>query len=1108
MSELTPNSQSNTQSFERFVALSNGAFWQAKKDVDDRKVSEGEILMIAQIDDVDGSPHTIHVRLHPSKTTSYAITVKFLVDEFVNTFEFVSNEVAEASRKRDIEAIQQRIQDEQNEMQQAYSNPKLLDALVDKEMPKEVKKSEAQLPVKLETFDADIVNAVKTQNLAALMSKGLTEKGVEQIRSGLEDQKEIALRRSKWIEMRTRRLTQISSEMTPFFEEKAALPLAMSKDMMDHVEDLMKGIGNLNLYVLKDVDIEQIKEGASAPDNEKLTVTQRVLFMDEEMAVWAEVDDSFDFKDRDLFCQALSENEGLVEQIFPTKRCVVTVAATRHNHEYEGYSPRTRAEMMRENARQFLLVRDGKNLFLVLSPDLFHNYSRSTFPTTDETESVFKGFDGRNITYRDLDYTQKLAQHDRIALGYKRLLILLCGLDHNKQLFGKFYEGEPSLEFVSMDFQEKYFNFIHDLDGQGMLASYRPESVKAWAKKMNEEISFGSRILLQWRDVLNVDNCPAAFERENRWNASSEGRRYMQYKPTGGDVLYGVVNKRGGGMSMKIEVSGERQSDYSTRTFDANLDLSLGLISADVFSILCVDRLNPKDAKWYLHDRPSRELNVSGIRMLKRALKLAESLRAEESEVRTELESAINESGLFDDGEELERIIDHAIAKWRCANPKADIGSLLENKKSFNLLCDQVFFLSGKGKDPKDDILASEEKLGRQVLRISLLPNGKYVAYSTPLSSERDDRAYKFTWVAKTPYKLLKDGAKAGSVSFVHLSKVNNAETIVYESEKAAEFTSITNFPFDTVKKKLNFLDNIEVANEQMKEIVRIREENDVEAMRDWIAKFDKERNKLTYEVKRSKGVSEPHIDLVLGASVRNDRPVFIGISTALSDCIAWMVAGNKEVEREFLYVYADIYLHKDKAKERLLKDYSCYEGKSLFNCLRLEYGPSVREGLYAPRSNDFSYYVNEVEGANYSIARRLESFNEGNANLWLLDKDLDELDEYLGTTKPEGYEPVIVVKNGFIRDESIDVFSFSEERWESFRRISGTVVLDNIDKVHANYGTKGYQTTDKSFAEGEDDFVSVTLKLSEVAAREVRGEKALASFVYKEVGRQKGIVI
>lgn len=49
-----------------------------------------------------------------------------------------------------------------------------------------------------------------------------------------------------------------------------------------------------------------------------------------------------------------------------------------------------------------------------------------------------------------------------MALHYKRFLVLMAGLDHRLDLFGKFHNMPQSMAFISSDFQAKFMNFIHD----------------------------------------------------------------------------------------------------------------------------------------------------------------------------------------------------------------------------------------------------------------------------------------------------------------------------------------------------------------------------------------------------------------------------------------------------------------------------------------------------------------------------------------------------------------------------------------------------------------------------------------------------------------------
>ncbi len=100
-----------------------------------------------------------------------------------------------------------------------------------------------------------------------------------------------------------------------------------------------------------------------------------------------------------------------------------------------------------------------------------------------------------------------------MALHYKRFLILCCGLDQRERLFGEFYDRSSNINFISMDFQEKYCRFIHDADGTGLLsdpeADTRP-SLESYIKQANQHLRSGSRVFCEWRQVVNPVTAPGA----------------------------------------------------------------------------------------------------------------------------------------------------------------------------------------------------------------------------------------------------------------------------------------------------------------------------------------------------------------------------------------------------------------------------------------------------------------------------------------------------------------------------------------------------------------------------------------------------------------------
>nr|UGK56752.1 hypothetical protein [Escherichia coli] len=73
------------------------------------------------------------------------------------------------------------------------------------------------------------------------------------------------------------------------------------------------------------------------------------------------------------------------------------------------------------------------------------------FPSEDEQQGHFRGFDGTTIKFEDVAYTDRLKAHDLMALHYRRLLIMLFGLDQRLALFGQFYPQHEKGEFLESE---------------------------------------------------------------------------------------------------------------------------------------------------------------------------------------------------------------------------------------------------------------------------------------------------------------------------------------------------------------------------------------------------------------------------------------------------------------------------------------------------------------------------------------------------------------------------------------------------------------------------------------------------------------------------------
>lgn len=518
----------HVERLEQFVSLEPGRYWRVIKAINDFPV--GRVLLLENVRYVDTAPHTVEVLRHPSEVTpgrSRFSSNQFLVADFLAHFEFEPD--GEKIRKQELAAVQSKIQHLQENLKEVSQNKNLMDTLVCEKLSACSTARPHQLAIpSLEALSPDSV--VVLQETA------------DQLVAQTKAQAEI-------LQEKTKEIIAAIKELAPFFEEKAQASLAKVAEDIKFAQKLQSGCRSLDLYIGNGVDIEQIAEGEGAPYGEHLAVLQRKLMMDEELSLFMDISERFDVSSMALFDKALRENEALADQIFTTKRAVCVMATTRRFLHYSE-DARTNSRLNQDNRVVFLLIRNGGNIYRVYSSVESHLGTNRLFPSKDEQDQIFRGRNGESITYDDIRFTDSLDKHESFALHYKRFLLLMAGLDHFKQLFGDFYPR--SVNFMSMDFQERYMRFVHDDDGLGLLSDGNRESVRDFLEKNNRHITAGrggSRIIVDLERLISPKSAPGAYGRERYF----QGKMYQDrfFMP---ETRYGFFSVREMDGRMYIEV--------------------------------------------------------------------------------------------------------------------------------------------------------------------------------------------------------------------------------------------------------------------------------------------------------------------------------------------------------------------------------------------------------------------------------------------------------------------------------------------------------------------------------------------------------------------------
>lgn len=273
------------------------------------------------------------------------------------------------------------------------------------------------------------------------------------------------------------------------------------QEMKEKVQNIVKVITILNLYTGATVDLHQITKGATAGPDVRLTLRQRILYMDEELCV--HLDHEADYTDVPAFFEWLSQ-KGNRDIIVPEEKCIVALKPKRFSMSYRSGDPVYDYARNMWNKHTYIVIRNGDNLWWAESDDL--ELWDCAFPHSDYQDEAMKHL-GKDT------YEAKRSRLEMENINYRttKYMMFIQGLvDQQPQLFGA-QKGRVNLMKLS---GVTLVRDDEDLIGTG---------IKPWAefkKEKNALIRRGTRILYiaghKFRDGAN----------SRAWNSGGEPMGY------------------------------------------------------------------------------------------------------------------------------------------------------------------------------------------------------------------------------------------------------------------------------------------------------------------------------------------------------------------------------------------------------------------------------------------------------------------------------------------------------------------------------------------------------------------------------------------------------
>lgn len=680
---------------EDVILPQGGQYWiyNPKEDDDREWPVRGQAYLIKQVHIIDGDIHSLETAHHPSSDRG---GLRISIDEFLDKFEYTSQ--GDTIRAAEIEEVTTSI----SELQRL-----LADHTREAAGPPQDAGSAM--------LSGPRVNSPDTVNALVTSGKSVAEmtQGIEARRQKMIDVSERITDTAKSIETETKKLAR-------FYQEKAGAALASVNDVLLQAEHLKKGITTLGLFAGDGVEVNLLRDGKPA-SGEKLTLRQLKLHLDEELVCHIDDEGGADYTAITDLGTLFDRDPDLLDRMIPEKLGIVLLKFRRRDKEYNFSWARginsDVADMLASieenqlNKEQVLLVRNGEKVWEVRALDALQNIPR-LFPRERDLDEVyrqrshaFRGIESSMITPKDLQYVEARGKFEQMALEYRRVLVLLWGLDQRLQLFGHFFDRQRHQTFLTAEFQEECLNFI--ADEEDVLMEGRP-SVRRYREELNLNVEAGSRIIVKWRDMITMESCPAMVEINHR--TCTEQLKYNLRQER--DLV--TVERRGGKLMVPVEATHPYRD--TVRKFYVDID------KGDIHSFITLDAMRTEDIKWYLANRVARADYLSYIRTF---LMAYEVLKPQEDGEAPALADMIERAG----GPAKQDAVMKALTHWRISStekvlPHGDSDALEKTKKK---ILEHAELLSGSIPNNLLD-MAQTISAENGSYRVGLTIGGEYVA--------------------------------------------------------------------------------------------------------------------------------------------------------------------------------------------------------------------------------------------------------------------------------------------------------------------------------------------------------------------------------------------
>ena len=680
----------------------------------------GTVLLLREIQHADGQAHAYVFQAHPGWPANEQIDVVFHAEDFAHWWEPEWD--ADAIRERELAEVAKAMEDTKAKMLE--QPPKAAPAGLLEHLP----------------------------NAAQGHSKALaTRAGVANLVAYAEQMKEDATARSNWIRKHSELLGEHGATLARFHAERATALMAKAQSQLDGVEDILTTAGNLALYTGQDVQVMNLREGAPAAPEARVTIYQEVLAFDEETLLFVD-DGGLDHRDVDELRKALADPL-LVERMIPSERGVVLCRFRENHKEFVGgdsvAAAVTNAHLNAAAQQEMLLVRDGERLDLVQAPKVFSGL-RQMMPSKEEQDSHFRRrtWGGSEpITADDLDYVDAKRRQMHNLDRYTQTLIILWGLRDRGEIF-----ADSALPAFSSWLDPGFQNAYMDLVSLDTMVEHERPDFESWAEEQNSYMAPGCWVAVRASASVTERWLPAAFA------GAATHPVYTPNLPAGQAVAVGRAksDRRGLYLMVPLVYSGY---GYNVQRQTMNARLYVAIRDEGALTnphALVIDRATASDLHYYLTSRKQRRRYSSYVTLFREAHAWVSRRDEDEQALRAGLMRAVREAALEHDPDTLDAVVVEAMAVARAAQR----GSRVPGKgtpafrRFVNAARNIVHARLADNSMRVEAIRTWAQENRREPLRLVLSGRDKWWLYLAPLPEEHDARLGKPFHVTKAQVRF------------------------------------------------------------------------------------------------------------------------------------------------------------------------------------------------------------------------------------------------------------------------------------------------------------------------------------------------------------------